>query len=136
MAFFTNLSCQPGLNNLAHLSLADRLAAKGQNVRIVMFARVARNGYGVTSSRTHTRHFICRDRAADARPIDYDPRVRCSIRNGARHRMRKVWIVNGIFRVGAKIVHAMAQLVEESFKLFLHLESAVVSAEGNQFSGL
>src|ERR1700720_3154882 len=47
--------------------------------------------------------------------------------------MCKVRIVDGALRVGAEVMDAVAQLVEKSLELFLHLESAVVRADGNEF---
>src|ERR1051325_11016527 len=112
---FGEIGCEPGLYDLAHLLVGDRFATKGQDIRAVMFTRVARHFYRIACRRAHAWNFVGGHCRADARAVDHNAYFSGSIGNCPGDGVSEVRIVDGAFRVRAEVMNAMTQSGEKTF---------------------
>jgi hypothetical protein len=104
--------------------------AERQDIGVVVFSAVPRQRLVVARGRENARYLVGGHCGADARAVDHDPELGLSRGDQGGHRVREVGVIDRVFRVGAAVLHQVAEGGEVGDKLLLELEAAVVSAHG------
>ena len=109
VAVFTYVRAKPGVNNLTHLAACYGFTSESENVGIVVFSGIARYRDRVTSSGTNARNLISSDCATNTSSVDDNSNINRSISHCPSNCMRKVGIVDGVLRIGTKVVNAVTR---------------------------
>src|SRR5262249_15234891 len=111
MPIFGEFCGEPRAYDFTQLSAVDGLASQSQHVGAVVLARVTGHLNRITRCRSHSRNLIGSHGAANTSTVDDYPHFGIAFRDGASDRVRKVGVVNGVFGIGAKVMHAVPQLL-------------------------
>jgi len=122
---------EPGSENGFGLRASEEAAAEREDVGVIVLAAVAGGSYVVAEGGADTRDLIRGHAGADARAVnDYSSRG-LAAGNALRHGDGDVGIVGWYFFVDTDVDHREALLGEDGKQRALHLETAVVRADGD-----
>ncbi|MEA2782995.1 MAG: hypothetical protein QOK29_4539 [Rhodospirillaceae bacterium] len=110
---------------------ADKPGSKGEHVGVVVLAGEARSGLILTDSGTDVAVSVGSDADADAGAADHDAAMCPAVRHGLRHRIREIWVVDGIPVMGAQIKHGEAAIAQFLDEQLLQFEARMVAGDRN-----
>ena len=128
VTLFGDFSAEPRANDLFHLSRIDGFASSVKTFA-PLCSRELRATNRVTSGSTHTGTLFAVIALPTPAPSMMIPT--CALPSAtARATVRKVRVVNSVFRVCAKIVNSMS--LQRKAQFLFHFKATVIGAHGNQ----